>query len=96
MTQFDVYQLGARQVVVLQSHFLDMETCVVANLLLHDRIEKPISGLMPVVSLEGDLWVVDTPSLAAIHAHHLKHRVGSIVEHRPELMAALDLLFTGI
>lgn len=36
------------------------------------------------------------PELAGIYAKHLGEHVDSLAEHRQEIMAALDLLFSGV
>lgn len=57
---------------------------------------RPITRLNPVVRISGVDYVVLFQELAAIPASALGAAVGSLAARRDELVAAVDLLFTGI
>jgi toxin CcdB len=101
MAQFDLYTSPkgiASFLVDLQSDTLSrLETRIVAPLVALRRHEgKPIARLHPVVTVKGTNYLVVIDQLAAIDGHLLGARVGSVQGQRSELVAALDLLFTGI
>lgn len=78
----------------LQSALLDdLSTRVVAPL---GRVARPISILCPEVEIEGERWVVLTQQLAGIAKKQLAEPVSDLSHYRTEIVAALDLLFTGI
>lgn len=103
MAQFDVYPNHAEDhtrfpwLVDLQADLLSgLALRVVAplappSLLNHLRL----TTLVPVVEVFGQPYLVLIPQLAAIEASELRGPVASIAEYRPEITAALDLLFTG-
>jgi toxin CcdB len=102
MAQFDVYK-GPRAgiasfLIDLQSDSLDrLETRVVAPLVaLRNHEGKPIGRLHPVVTVKGGSYLVVVDELAAVDSNLLGTRVASLAERRSDLVAALDLLFTGI
>lgn len=57
---------------------------------------KPISKLNPLVRVGNVEHVVLVQDLAAIPGAELRQRVLSLAARRAELVAALDLLFTGV
>ncbi|WP_459873603.1 CcdB family protein [Endothiovibrio diazotrophicus] len=57
---------------------------------------NPISRLTPVLEVEGRLLLLSIPELAGIPNRRLDPPAGSLDGHRDEILAALDLLFTGI
>jgi toxin CcdB len=57
---------------------------------------KPMTRLNPVAKLQGVEYVLVFQELAAIPRTALGDPVGSLRARRDELVAALDLLFTGI
>jgi toxin CcdB len=56
---------------------------------------KPIKRLNPVITFHGTEYVAVFQELAAIAATELGDLQGSLASDRTELIAALDLLFTG-
>ena len=56
---------------------------------------RPIKRLNPVIMFHGTEYVAVFQELAAIAASELGDIQGSLASHRTELVAALDLLFTG-
>jgi toxin CcdB len=52
--------------------------------------------LHPIIRLQNRSFVLITEQMAAIPRILLRHAVGSAADQRYEIIAALDLLFTGI
>lgn len=55
----------------------------------------PISRLTPVVEFKGQAYVAMVPELAGVAQRELGESAGSLLPARAEILAALDLLFTG-
>jgi len=101
VAQFDVYKnpRGGMFPLLLdvQSEVLDrLATRVVVPLSTAKRYGKPITRLNPTASIGGVSYVLVFQELAGIPASSLVQRVGSLAGRRTELVAALDLLLTGI
>lgn len=81
----------------VQSDLLsELRTRVVIPLYLKSSLSgKLMTKLSPEVQVEGKKLVLMTPQLAGISVKDLGEPVGSLAEHRGEIIAALDLLFTG-
>lgn len=102
--QFDVHRnpvVAARRaypwVVVLQSPLADAGRMrVVAPLVPRGALSVATGRLVPIVRVEGEEHAVLVPSLAAVPASELGPAVDSAVYARPELLAAIDLLFFGV
>jgi toxin CcdB len=102
MAQFDLFRHARNKqypfLLDLQADLLrDMATRVVAPLTAVKRLHgKPISRLNPIVEVEGTAYAIPFQELAAIPVSALGAAAGSLRARRDELIAALDLLFTGI
>ncbi len=73
-----------------------LETRVVVPLYLKGSSSiNPISRLTPVVSFQNKTLIAMVPELAGIAKRNLGTQVGELSSHRSEMIAALDLLFTG-
>ena len=104
MAQFDLYSNPSREtsdtvpyLLDLQSDLLDpLATRVVAPLFWVESAELPAKTLMPHFEVDGRTVVMSTPELAGVSRSQLGPRVGSLADHRSEIIAALDMLFTGI
>lgn len=105
MAQFSVYrnpntQTRARYPFLLdvQSDLLEtLGTRVVVPLCPTSAIEgRPVGTLMPTFVVEGKRYVMLTPQLAGIERKLLGTEVAVLSAHRNEIVAALDLLLTGI
>jgi toxin CcdB len=59
-------------------------------------VEKAISVLMPTITVQGTEYLAVTGQMASIARSDLGGRVGNAGEHRQAIVAAIDLLFTGI
>lgn len=57
---------------------------------------RPISRLNPTMSFQGVQYVMLFQELASVPPTAIGDRVGSLAARREELIAALDLLFTGM
>jgi toxin CcdB len=102
MGQFDVHEnpRGGRYplLVDVQAEVLSrLATRVVVPMTALKRYGgKPISRLNPTAKVRGVEYVIVVQELATIPASALGGKVTSLVTRRDELVAALDLLLTGI
>jgi toxin CcdB len=102
MAQFDVYRFKppsgkSIHVVDLQSELLDsLATRIVAPLYPIDATAQPIRRLNPAVTLKGKYFYLATQELTALRRKSLGKSVASLSHMRSELIAALDLLLTGV
>jgi toxin CcdB len=102
MAQFDLLRHGKNRrypfVLDVQADLLrDLATRVVVPLTPVRQLRgKPIGRLNPVVALEGVQYAIAFQELAAVPADALGDVIGNLRNRREELVAALDLLFTGI
>jgi toxin CcdB len=105
MAQFDVYRNknpASRSafplLVDLQADLLsDLATRVVAPLThVAPGKSRLLGTLTPVLVVEGKRYALLTPQLAGIAAKDLGARVTNLSTHRDDIVAALDLLITGI
>jgi toxin CcdB len=74
----------------------EMGTRVVVPLISPDRAEVAATRLMPTLQVEGQPWVMDTPLVAGIPFKALGKPVADLSSKRVVIMAALDLLISGI
>ncbi|MGE5187042.1 MAG: CcdB family protein [Acidobacteriota bacterium] len=101
MAQFDVFRndRGATYPLLVDVQadvFAQLETRTVVPLARRDRYDTaPISRATPTATIGGVDYVIVVPMLSAITRASLGKRVGSLASMRAELIAALDLLFTG-
>jgi toxin CcdB len=58
--------------------------------------EMILSQLMPVLPVQGQNYVVVTPQLAGIPVRELTSKVENLSSFRTEIIAALDMLITGV
>ena len=105
MAQFDVYRNAnpatrARIPYLLdvQSDLLDpLATRVVVPLCKPEVLKgKLAERLNPVFEVEGRRMAMLTPELAGVSRKILGERVGNLSHERYSIVAALDLLITGI
>jgi toxin CcdB len=98
MAQFDLYAGVGRTnayVVDLQADLLDrLATRIVAPLVPRTETEI-ITGLTPVVEVNGAEFLILTQELAAIPARELRSRVASLAAYQDAIKRALDILFLG-
>lgn len=101
MAQFDVFKSphGGLYPFVLdiQSDLLaTLATRVVVPFVSTKKYGKAITRLHPTATIAGVEYVLKFHDLAAVPATVLLRPVDSLAHRRAELIAALDLLFTGV
>ena len=104
MAQFDVYsnpnQDTRKEVPYLldvQADLLDtLATRVVVPLVLAEEMGLAAKHLNPQFKITGTAVVMSTAELAGVSIRSLGDKVASLKNKRDEIIAALDLLFTGI
>jgi len=104
MSQFAVYRnrnprsrAAFPLLLDVQSSLLeDLQTRVVIPLSKAAALTKnPVSGLTPVVELQGERYVLVTSQLAGIARSELGPVAGSLASERDRILGALDFLLTG-
>ena len=102
MGQFQVYKNGRNKTFPL---VLDVQASVLSKLATRVVVPMapiktygatPMSRLNPVVKVDRVRYVLVFQELSAVGSDELGDSVGSLSTHRTEIVAALDLLFTGI
>jgi len=85
-------------VLVLQSELLDgIDTRVVAPLVRRSALGgKMLTRLNPEFDIDGDAVIMLTQQIAALPMQALNKRVASLDHEHTRIVAALDLLFSGI
>lgn len=105
MAQFTVYKNKNPRsktmyplLVDVQADLLDdLQTRLVIPLTKAPALtKKPIARLTPSIDMGGDQYLLMTPQLAGIARSELGSAVGNIAEQRSAIVAALDLLITGV
>ncbi len=104
MAQFDVYQNPNPRSKTRIPYLLDIQhdllsqltTRVVIPLVLQDTMSIPADILNPVFTIEGRDVVLSTAELAGIDKKLLGSVVTNITQDRDKIIAAIDLLVTGI
>ena len=103
MARFDVYEnpdTATRgevpYLVDLQAPMLNgLSTRIVAPLFTEKAFGTPSSRINPVFVIGRRRVVMSTAELAGIPASRLGPHAGSLAVHSAEILAALDLLFSG-
>ena len=104
MARFDVYanpgpHAGTTPYLLdVQSNLLDgLDSRMVIPLrrLAHFANVKIPSQLTPLVSIQGEDCLLETPKMGAVPLRILKDRVASIDADQARITAALDFLFQG-
>lgn len=100
MAQFDVYKAQggkAEMLLDLQDEMLEgLSTRVVAPLVIAGTYGPPMKIVNPSIFIQGKEYVLLAHLLAAVPTTALGERIGSVPEQRSEIIAAMDMLFTGI
>ncbi len=104
MAQFDVYlnpNPDTRRFIPylldVQADLLDsLATRVVAPLILTEEMGLAAKCLNPQFKIKGVAVIMSTAELAGVPNRSLGDKVASLKNKRDEIIAALDLLFTGI
>jgi len=103
MALFDVYENTNSQTKKSAPYLLDvqadllasMTTRVVVPLVTISAMGKPAKHLNPQFKIKRTALVMSTAELAGVDMQVLGEKVASLKEHRSEIIAALDFLFTG-
>lgn len=104
MAQFDVYinpNIATRKAIPylldVQADLLDtLTTRVVVPLVLQQEMGMAAKHLNPQFKIKGAAVVMSTAELAGVPNRSLGDKVATLKNKRDEIIAALDLLFTGI
>ena len=104
MAQFDVYlnpnpdtRKSIPYLLDVQAELLDtLATRVVVPLILAEEMGLAAKHLNPQFKIKGVAVVMSTAELAGIPNRSLGNKVASLKSKRDEIIAALDLLLTGI
>ncbi|MBY8967081.1 CcdB family protein [Algiphilus sp. NNCM1] len=105
MAQFDYYpnpnpqtSAWAPYIVDLQHEMLSsLSTRVMAPLVVSEPFGEPtMQRLNPVLTIEGQEYFLSTAEMASVPVKELSSCCGNLSEHRGELLAAVDLLFTAV
>ena len=105
MTQFTVYanknphtRAAVPFLLDIQNDLLNgLETRVVVPLRPALNLKgKVLKTLTPLLMIEGESFVMLTPQLAGILKSELGAPVAQVQQHRAEIIAAIDLLVTGV
>lgn len=101
--QFDVFRNPRDKtrfplLLVVQHDLLEVSPLRVVVPLTPQRTfgERPVKRLNPVLHVDGDAMVMLTQMLGAVPTASLVKRVASLSAKRSEIIAALDVVFTGI
>ncbi len=104
MAQFDVYLNPDPDTRKSIPYLLDVQadllvtlaTRVVAPLILAEEMGMPAKHLNPQFKIKGVTVIMSAAELAGIPIRSVGDKVASLKSRRDEIIAALDLLFTGI
>lgn len=105
MAQFGVYRnpnpdskTAVPLLLAVQSDLMDsLGTTVVVPLCPASSMKgKLIKTLTPVFEIEGKQYAMLTPQLAGVSRKQVGPRVADLSRQRDDILAALDLLLTGI
>ncbi len=104
MTQFHVYRNLDRAsqqrfpfLLDVQSDLLEsLATRVVVPLGEADAKRPPVARLMPVFEVDGRAVVMRTGEMAGIARKAVGEPIASLAERRHEIVAALDVLISGV
>lgn len=105
MAQFTVYKNKNVKTKKQYPYLIDVQADLLED--LHTRIvipvtkanalhKKPLKNLTPVISIEGEEYILLTPQLAGIAKSDLGPTVTEINHYRTEIINALDFLISGI
>jgi toxin CcdB len=104
MAQFDVHlnpnsatNTAIPYYLNVQAELLDsLNTRVIVPLVREDETGKSVKGLHLKFKVKGETVVMSTAELAGLPVRALGEKVASLNSKRDEIIAALDLLLTGI
>jgi toxin CcdB len=101
--QFDVFSNPSRRgseerpfVVVVQSSLLDEVATRVCVPLIVERFLEPTNRLNPLFDIKQRKFYLHPVEIVTIPLRLLRTPVANLEEYRDRIIAALDLVFTGI
>jgi toxin CcdB len=105
MTQFTVYKNKNPHTRAEVPFLLDIQNDLLSE--LQTRVVVPLrpatalkgkvlKTLTPLLMIEGESFMILTPQLAGISKSELGAPVAQVHQHRAEIIAAIDLLVTGV
>lgn len=101
-SQFAVYQNlrpsseRAPYVINVQSDVFDFASCIVVPLVKPDYFGSPIQRLNPVLQVDDERYILSPQEMTAALQRDLGPMTDSLARYRDDIVAALDMLFTGI
>lgn len=101
MAQFDIYRTAypaAPFVLDIQSDLLrHLKTRVVIPLeRASDNLDPPVSRLHPVISVKGEVVILNTAEMSTLNVNELGTPVESLADtHRQMIIEAVDFLVHG-
>jgi len=101
--QFDVFKNTDKEtadahpyLIVLQSDVITaLDTCIVAPLVSPKTI-KYFERLLPIVTMNKRSYTIAIPDMAAIPSAAVGNPIANLESERYRIVAAVDLVFTGI
>jgi toxin CcdB len=98
MAQFDVHRGRSGTLLVdCQADSLShLSTRIAVPLLRAEAVPAALDRLHPVLTFEGEAFVLATPFLASLPARELGRPLGSLEAERYTIVGAVDLLLTGV
>jgi toxin CcdB len=105
MAQFDVYRNANPATRARIPYLLDVQSDLLEPLATRAVVplcnpellkSKLAERLNPVFEIENHKMAMLTPELAGVSRKALGERIGNLSEERHLIIAALDLLFTGV
>jgi len=103
MAQFDVYENPNDETNQIVPYILDLQadlldnlaTRVVAPLVAAALMGGAVRHLNPRFKVKGNVVFMSAAEIAGVPRSALGEKVGSLIEQRNEIIAALDFLFAG-
>ncbi|MBW6524047.1 CcdB family protein [Sphingomonas sp. RHCKR47] len=98
MAQFDVYDAGDGSLLIdCQSDSLGyLATRLSAPLIPLERAPDRRLRLNPIFDVNDETYVLVTQFAAAVRCADLRNRVATLAAHRDTIIAAFDMLLTGV
>lgn len=99
MAQFDVYRLTGLEglaVDIQHDHLDQLPTRLIVPLLAPDDLAGGMGRLNPNIRFDGRDFVLKTEFATAVDIRELGQPVGNIAAERDRIIAAMDMLVSGI
>ena len=99
MVQFDVYRnpVEPGYLVDCQSDYLEVTATRFAVPLVPQAIApKQMGALNPIFQIDGEPHILTTQFASAVRLKPLGKSIGSLAEHRYEILRAIDILLGGV